>query len=135
MEPGATIVSANIATVNTTTQAAFALSAVDGTKVVVACFKDAAGNVVSAQDSTVLDEVIDLFVEGSHLRREGPMLRFSSEPSRVFVGGGWLEQHGIPHELFLDRYPADLYAAYGSTRYLLHIHSDEHLAWYLMARP
>jgi len=48
---------------------------------------------------------------------------------------GWLEQHGIPHELFLDRYPADLYAAYGSTRYLLHIHSDEHLAWYLMARP
>jgi general secretion pathway protein D len=41
---------ANIATVNTTTQSSFPLSSVDGTKVVVACFKDAAGNITVAQE-------------------------------------------------------------------------------------
>jgi hypothetical protein len=46
-----------IATVNTTLKTGFALSSVDGVKLVAACFKDAAGNVVSAQDSTVLDQV------------------------------------------------------------------------------
>jgi hypothetical protein len=45
-----------IATVNTVTVPGFALSSVDGTKVVVACFKDAAGNITSAQDSTTLDQ-------------------------------------------------------------------------------
>ncbi|MDP2343332.1 MAG: carboxypeptidase-like regulatory domain-containing protein [Deltaproteobacteria bacterium] len=45
-----------IASVNTFTQPAVALSTLDGTKVVVACFKDAAGNVTSAQDTTTLDQ-------------------------------------------------------------------------------
>ncbi|MDP2344039.1 MAG: hypothetical protein Q8O67_23985 [Deltaproteobacteria bacterium] len=47
---------ADIATVNTVTRAAFPLSTVDGTKVVIACFKDAAGNVITGQDTTVLDQ-------------------------------------------------------------------------------
>jgi len=45
-----------IASVNTVTVPGFALSSVDGNKVVVACFKDAAGNVTSAQDGTTLDQ-------------------------------------------------------------------------------
>ncbi|MDP2343495.1 MAG: carboxypeptidase-like regulatory domain-containing protein [Deltaproteobacteria bacterium] len=46
-----------ITTVNTFTQPAVALSTLDGTKVIAACFKDAAGNVTSAQDTTTLDQV------------------------------------------------------------------------------
>jgi hypothetical protein len=45
-----------IATVNTVTLPNVPLSAVDGTKVVAACFKDAAGNISTAQDSTTLDQ-------------------------------------------------------------------------------
>jgi hypothetical protein len=48
---------ANIATVNTFAQPGVSLSTLDGTKVVVVCFKDAAGNVTSSQDTTVLDQV------------------------------------------------------------------------------
>ena len=44
-------------------------------------------------DSINLNSLIDLFVEGGHLRRENPGLRFASEQSRKFVCGGWLEQH------------------------------------------
>jgi len=44
-------------------------------------------------DSILLNEVIGLFVEGKHARRERNVLRFTSEESRRFVGGAWLEQH------------------------------------------
>ena len=43
--------------------------------------------------TTTLNEIVALFVEGGHVYREGRDLRFSSEDSRIFVGGGWLEQH------------------------------------------
>ena len=46
-----------IGSVTTITQAAFPLSPVDGTKLVVACFKDAAGNVSTGQDTTELDQL------------------------------------------------------------------------------
>ena len=45
------------------------------------------------RDSISLNAIIDLFVEGKHIRRENHSLRFASEESRKFVGGGWLEQH------------------------------------------
>ena len=44
-------------------------------------------------DSSALNEIVDLFVEGGHIYRENQHLRFASEESRQFVGGGWLEQH------------------------------------------
>ena len=44
-------------------------------------------------DSIVLNEIIDLFVEGGHVRRDKHTLRFTNEASRQFVAGGWLEQH------------------------------------------
>ena len=43
--------------------------------------------------SPELKAIIDLFVEGGHIHHENPGLRFVSEDSRRFVGGGWLEQH------------------------------------------
>ncbi|MBM4280127.1 MAG: hypothetical protein FJ137_05025 [Deltaproteobacteria bacterium] len=46
----------SLATVNQFTRAAFALSSLDGTKGVFACFKDAAGNVATASDTTVRDQ-------------------------------------------------------------------------------
>lgn len=45
------------------------------------------------RDSINLNKVIDLFTEGGHIHREGTGIRFASEASRKFVGGGWLEQH------------------------------------------
>ena len=45
------------------------------------------------RDSINLQKLLDLFVEGRHLTRLGDAIRFSSEDSRIFVGGGWLEQH------------------------------------------
>ena len=45
------------------------------------------------RDSINLNAIIDLFVEGGHIRRDNHSLRFVSEESRKFVGGGWLEQH------------------------------------------
>jgi hypothetical protein len=48
---------ANIATRGDFTKTDFALSPVDGNKVVFACFKDAAGNAVTASNSTLLDQV------------------------------------------------------------------------------
>lgn len=47
----------SILTVQTVTQLNFALSAVEGTKVVAACFKDRAGNISTAQDTTALDQL------------------------------------------------------------------------------
>jgi hypothetical protein len=47
---------AGIATVNTIILPNVPLSAVDGTKVVVACFRDAAGNISTGQDTTTLDQ-------------------------------------------------------------------------------
>ncbi len=43
--------------------------------------------------SNDLCDIVELFVEGGHIRRENQLLRFASEDSRFFVGGGWLEQH------------------------------------------
>lgn len=40
-----------------------------------------------------LNEIIDLFAEGGHLRRDGAALHFETEASWRFVAGGWLEQH------------------------------------------
>ena len=45
------------------------------------------------RDSITLNDIVELFVEGGHLHRENDSLRFASETSRQFVGGGWLEQH------------------------------------------
>lgn len=45
------------------------------------------------RDSINLNAIVDLFVEGGHIHRKNHSLRFASEPSRLFVGGGWLEQH------------------------------------------
>lgn len=45
------------------------------------------------RDSINLNAIVDLFVEGGHIHRENHGLRFASEDSRRFVGGGWLEQH------------------------------------------
>ena len=47
--------SAVSAAVTSTTVASFGISAGDGTKLVLACLKDAAGNIVTAQDTTVRD--------------------------------------------------------------------------------
>jgi len=44
-------------------------------------------------DSINLNTILDLFAEGGHIHRENLGLRFASESSRLFVGGGWLEQH------------------------------------------
>lgn len=46
-----------IGAVTTVTKTAFPLSPVDGTKLVVVCFKDAAGNVSTGQDTTELDQI------------------------------------------------------------------------------
>lgn len=45
------------------------------------------------RDSINLNAIVDLFVEGGHIHRANHGLRFASEDSRRFVGGGWLEQH------------------------------------------
>ncbi len=45
------------------------------------------------RDSIIFNDIVDLFVEGGHIHRQNPDLRFASEDARVFVGGGWLEQH------------------------------------------
>jgi Domain of unknown function (DUF1887) len=45
------------------------------------------------RDSIILKEIVDLFVEGGHVHCEGQNLRFTSDDSRAFVGGGWLEKH------------------------------------------
>lgn len=45
------------------------------------------------RDPINLKAVLDLFIEGGHVHRENQGLRFASEASRLFVGGGWLEQH------------------------------------------
>lgn len=46
-----------------------------------------------SHDTADFNAIVDLFAEGGHIRRENQGLRFTSEDSRVFVGGGWLEQH------------------------------------------
>ena len=45
------------------------------------------------RDLNTINDIVDLFVEGGHIHRENQRLRFTSEDSRQFVGGGWLEQH------------------------------------------
>ena len=45
------------------------------------------------RDLTTFNDIVDLFVEGGHVHRQNQLLRFASEDSRQFVGGGWLEQH------------------------------------------
>ncbi len=45
------------------------------------------------RDPINFNAIVDLFVEGGHVHREKNAIRFTSEGSRVFVGGGWLEQH------------------------------------------
>ncbi len=45
------------------------------------------------RDLNTFNNIVDLFVEGGHIHRENQGLRFVSEDSRQFVGGGWLEQH------------------------------------------
>ena len=45
------------------------------------------------RDLTTFNDIVNLFVEGGHINRENQGLRFASEDSRKFVGGGWLEQH------------------------------------------
>ncbi len=47
------------------------------------------------RDSINLNAIVDLFAEGGHILRENQGLRFASERSRLFVGGGWLEQHAF----------------------------------------
>lgn len=46
-----------------------------------------------SREITGLNDIVDLFVEGGHVQRDNQGLRFTSEDSRQFVGGGWLEQH------------------------------------------
>ncbi len=45
------------------------------------------------RDSKELRELINLFAEAEHLNYEDHYLEFSSEYSRAFVNGGWLEYH------------------------------------------
>jgi hypothetical protein len=62
-------------------------------------------------DSITLNAIIELFVEGHHIHRDQQRLRFASEDSRLFVCGGWLEQHVF--KAMADLAGSKLFADYG----------------------